>query len=84
MYVELPSVGKTFEQKQVLGAVESVKAASDVYVPIAGEIVEVNQKLDSAPNLINSSAETDGNFLGTWVLFCRLASKDQGVGQVAV
>ena len=54
VFVDLPEVGKTFAQGEVAGVVESVKAAADVYMPIAGEIVEVNEALRADPALANS------------------------------
>jgi glycine cleavage system H protein len=53
VYVELPEVGDTFEQGDVLAVVESVKAASDVYMPVAGEVLEVNELLEDSPELVN-------------------------------
>ena len=54
VFVDLPEVGKTFEQGEVAGVVESVKAAADVYMPVSGEIVEVNEALRADPSLANS------------------------------
>ena len=54
VFVELPEVGKTLAQKEVAGVVESVKAAADVYMPVSGEIVEVNEALRADPSLANS------------------------------
>lgn len=54
VFVELPDVGKTFAQKDVAGVVESVKAAADVYMPVSGEITEVNEDLRNDPALANS------------------------------
>ena len=54
VFVELPKVGSTFKQGDVAGVVESVKAAADVYMPIAGEITEVNNALVDDPSLANS------------------------------
>ncbi|MCD2512024.1 glycine cleavage system protein GcvH [Comamonas endophytica] len=54
VFVELPEVGKTFAQGEVAGVVESVKAAADVYMPVDGEIVEVNAALRDDPSLANS------------------------------
>ena len=54
VFVELPEPGKTFAAKDVAGVVESVKAAADVYMPVTGEIVEVNEALRSDPALANS------------------------------
>ena len=54
VFVELPEVGKSFAQKEVAGVVESVKAAADVYMPVSGEITEVNEALRDDPSLANS------------------------------
>ena len=56
VYVELPSVGKTFKQGESFGVVESVKAASDVYMPMGGTITAVNEALQDEPGLINQDA----------------------------
>lgn len=54
VFVDLPEVGKTYAPKEIAGVVESVKAAADVYMPITGEIVEVNEGLRADPALANS------------------------------
>ena len=54
VFVDLPEVGSTFAQGEVAGVVESVKAAADVYMPVTGEIVEVNEALRNDPSLANS------------------------------
>ena len=54
VFVDLPAVGATFAQGDVAGVVESVKAAADVYMPVAGEVVEVNEALRADPSLANS------------------------------
>ncbi len=54
VFVDLPEVGKTFAQKDVAGVVESVKAAADVYMPVTGEVVEVNEALRADPALANT------------------------------
>ena len=54
VFVDLPDVGKTFAQKDVAGVVESVKAAADVYMPVTGEITEVNEALRADPALANT------------------------------
>ena len=54
VFVDLPAVGATFQQGEVAGVVESVKAAADVYMPVSGEIVEVNEALRADPSLANS------------------------------
>lgn len=62
VFVELPSVGKSFERRDAMGVVESVKAASDLYAPVSGEVVEVNDALGDDPALVNSGAESEGWF----------------------
>jgi len=54
VFVDLPQVGKSFAQGEVAGVVESVKAAADVYMPVSGEVVEVNEALRADPSLANS------------------------------
>jgi glycine cleavage system H protein len=54
VYVELPDVGRSLAQGETFGVVESVKAASDLYMPMSGEIVEINSSLEDEPELINS------------------------------
>ena len=60
VYVELPSVGDSVQAGDEAGVVESVKAASDIYAPVSGEIVEVNETLVDAPEIVNSAPYTDG------------------------
>jgi glycine cleavage system H protein len=62
VFVELPEVGAMIEQGKDAAVVESVKAASDVYAPITGEIVEVNPALEEDPALVNSAPEDGGWF----------------------
>ncbi|GGD67571.1 glycine cleavage system protein GcvH [Croceicoccus mobilis] len=59
-FVELPDAGSTVKKGDSVSVVDSVKAASDVYTPVSGEVTEVNPKLEDEPELVNSSAETDG------------------------
>jgi glycine cleavage system H protein len=60
VFVEMPEVGATFEKGAEFGTVESVKAVSELYIPIAGEVVAVNAALEDSPELINNSPYTDG------------------------
>jgi glycine cleavage system H protein len=53
-FVELPNPGTHFDAKNVFGVVESVKAASDLYMPVSGEVVEINDELDDSPDRVNS------------------------------
>lgn len=62
VFVELPEVGTMVEKGKDAAVVESVKAASDVYAPLSGEVVEVNDSLEDDPALVNSSPEEDGWF----------------------
>jgi len=60
VFVDLPAVGTSFNQGDVAGVVESVKAAADVYMPVSGEIVEVNEALRDDPSLANSDPLGEG------------------------
>ena len=62
VFVEVPDIGKTVKQGDGLAVVESVKAASDVYAPVSGEVVEANTALSDAPETVNSVPETGGWF----------------------
>ena len=67
VFVELPAVGKRFATHETFGVVESVKTASDLYMPIAGEIVAVNQALAGAPEQVNEDPYGEG-----WMIRVRL------------
>lgn len=54
VFIELPSVGDTFASNDVFGTIEAVKAVSELFSPVSGEVVEVNDKLDGQPDLVNS------------------------------
>lgn len=60
VFVELPETGDTFEQGDEFGSVESVKAVSEIYIPVAGEVVQINEALEDAPELVNESCYDDG------------------------
>ncbi len=60
VYVELPAVGDTFEKGEEFGSLESVKAVSELYMPIGGEIIEVNENLEDSPERINKSPYEEG------------------------
>ncbi|AAR33708.1 glycine cleavage system protein GcvH [Geobacter sulfurreducens] len=59
-FVELPQVGKQVKQFEVLAAIESVKAASDIYAPVSGKVTQVNEALDDRPEIVNEAAEEAG------------------------
>jgi glycine cleavage system H protein len=71
VYVELPKVGASFNKHDVFGTVEAVKAVSELYSPIGGEVVAVNDRLDKEPALVNNSPYGDG-----WMIKIRV--KDVG------
>ena len=56
-FVELPQIGKNVTQFGVLGSIESVKAASDIFAPVSGKVIKVNDALETAPEVVNESAE---------------------------
>ena len=76
VFIELPKVGATFGKHDVFGTVEAVKAVSELYSPVAGEVVAVNDRLDKEPALVNSSPYGDG-----WMVKIRLkdASEKNGL-----
>ena len=59
-FVELPKIGKDVKQFAVLGSIESVKAASDIFAPLSGKVLKVNDALDIKPEIVNESAEGTG------------------------
>jgi glycine cleavage system H protein len=67
VFIELPAVGASFGKHDVFGTVEAVKAVSELYSPIAGEVVAVNDRLDKEPALVNSAPYGDG-----WMIKLRL------------
>jgi glycine cleavage system H protein len=68
VYVDLPRVGAQLEQGKVMGSVESVKAVSDIYSPVSGEVIEINDALATAPEKLNESPHGDG-----WLVKIRLS-----------
>lgn len=69
VYVELPSVGKVVNKGESVAVVESVKAASDIYAPLSGEVIEVNSELPSNPSLVNAEPYGRG-----WLLKLKLSN----------
>jgi glycine cleavage system H protein len=76
VFVQLPAVGDTFAQGDALGEVESTKSVSDIYAPLAGEVVAVNTALEDNPELINSAAYGEG-----WIVELELGGS--GADEVA-
>lgn len=81
VFVELPSVGQVIKKDEQFAVVESVKAASEVYAPLSGEVLELNSELSDAPDLVNTSAEDKGWFarikLSNLDEFATLMDKDE-------
>ena len=72
VFIELPEVGKTIKAGEQVGVVESVKAASELYSPISGKIIQVNDNLSKEPHLINSDAENKG-----WYMKIKMEKTDE-------
>jgi glycine cleavage system H protein len=75
VFVDLPEVGRTVEQFAAFGVVESVKAVSDLYAPVSGEVLEVNADLSGKPELVNSDP-----FGAGWMIRVRIADSTQVAG----
>ncbi len=71
VFIDLPKIGDTFEQGEAFGAVESVKSASDIYLPVSGKIIEVNTRLTDEPALINDDP------FGSWIVKIELTHPEQ-------
>ncbi|TYO96352.1 glycine cleavage system H protein [Geothermobacter ehrlichii] len=72
VFVELPEVGAQVDAGKPFGVVESVKAVSDIYAPVSGEVVEVNEELPDTPELVNTSPYEDG-----WMIKIRLSDPSE-------
>ena len=72
VYVELPKVGTKFDSGETFGNVESVKAVSELFIPVSGEVVEINEDLGSAPEKINQDPYGEG-----WMIRIRLLNKNE-------
>ena len=72
VYVDVTSVGQTIEKEFVFGTIEAVKTVSDLFMPLTGEIVELNPKLDSQPELVNKDPYGDG-----WIVKATIADASQ-------
>lgn len=77
-YVELPEIGDTFDAGAEMGSVESVKAASEIYAPVSGEVVEINESLEDAPEKVNQSPYEEG-----WLVKIKLAAQPKGLMNAA-
>ncbi len=68
VYVELPEIGRTFQQMDIFGTIESVKTAADLYIPVSGEVVAINEDVIDHPEIVNASPHDRG-----WLIKIRLA-----------
>jgi len=75
VYVDIPSKGTSVAQHEVFGTVEAVKTVSDLFMPLSGEVLEVNSVLDGSPELVNSDAYGQG-----WMIKCSIANPDEVTG----
>lgn len=75
VYVDIPSKGKSVAQHEVFGTVEAVKTVSDLFMPLTGEVLELNAQLDGAPELVNSDPYGDG-----WMIKCSIANPSEVEG----
>jgi len=75
VYVELPKVGRKVTQGEAISVIESVKAAFDIYAPVSGEVIAVNDKLTADPGLVNRSAHEDG-----WLFKIKPSKPDEAAG----
>lgn len=71
-FVELPKMGAVVKQFAVLGSIESVKAASDIYAPVSGKVVKINEALDDKPEIVNESAEDSA-----WMAWIEIADESE-------
>ena len=79
VYVDIASKGKTVNQHDVFGTVEAVKTVSDLFIPLTGNVLEVNPKLDTNPELVNSDPYGDG-----WMIKSTIANKSEVDGLLKV
>ncbi len=72
VFIELPKVGARFRKHDVFGTIEAVKAVSELYAPLSGEVLEINGRLDAEPALVNSAPYSDG-----WMIKLRLSDEGE-------
>ena len=72
VFVEMPMVGDVFDKEEVFGTVEAVKTVADILMPIGGEIIEINESLEDAPEILNGDPYGDG-----WIVKIKIANPDE-------
>ena len=75
VFVELPKVGAKFKKHDVFGTIEAVKAVSELYAPVSGEVLEINGRLDAEPAIVNSDPYGDG-----WMIKLRMTDESERSG----
>ena len=75
VYLELPDVGRTLKKGEVFGTIESVKAVSELYAPVSGEVLEINGRLDAEPALVNTEPYGNG-----WMIKLRMSDEGEKSG----
>jgi len=75
VFVELPKVGASFKKHDVFGTIEAVKAVSELYAPVSGEVLEINSRLDSEPAVVNNTPYGDG-----WMIKLRMTDESERAG----
>ena len=78
VFVELPKVGVTLKKHDVFGTIEAVKAVSELYAPVSGEVLEINARLDAEPAVVNNKPYDDG-----WMVKVKLADEGEKSGLLA-
>jgi glycine cleavage system H protein len=75
VFVELPKAGTTFKKHDVFGTIEAVKAVSELYAPVSGEVLEINARLDAEPAVVNNDPYGDG-----WMIKVRMTDESERAG----
>ena len=75
VFVELPKAGTTFKKHDVFGTIEAVKAVSELYAPVSGEVLEINPRLDAEPAVVNTNPYGDG-----WMIKVRMTDESERAG----
>ncbi len=72
VYVDLPRIGQAFKQNEIFGSVEAVKTTSDLFIPVSGDVIEINPRLKDEATLINSSPFSNG-----WMIVIKITDEDE-------
>ena len=72
IFIEFPNIGDQFNKNEIFGEIEAVKTVSELYIPLSGKIIEINDKLEDAPEIVNSDPYVDG-----WIIRVELFNMDE-------